>query len=403
MILSVLIGILGIVLAIPTISDLISIVRAMPRGKKPESLRPDSLPSLVFLVPAHDEELLIESCVASLLALDYPAECRRLVVIADNCTDRTAARARGAGAEVHVRNDPKRRGKPYALAWAFERLGIDAHAAVIIVDADSLVDTGFAKAMAAHVNLGNRAIQGVHGVRNPSASPVTRMAALLSTIHYCYMYPLRARAGLSVPLTGNGMCIGTSILRSRGWRAFSIAEDTELYVDLTRGGYRVEIEPAAIVRSQEARSLRQGRTQRTRWRAGRLDILRRTGFQLFSAKELGFHQRLDVLGELLVPGPAVHFGGVILLGAVVGVLRLPGESFLLALLATPILRWGMYILLALRDQREPLRTIAALLYLPIYLVWRMAIEVTAIRVHGQQPWVRTERHSDEREARAADE
>ena len=49
---------------------------------------------LVVLVPAHDEEVLIGRCLQHLLAQDHPAELRRIVVVADNCTDRTAELAR---------------------------------------------------------------------------------------------------------------------------------------------------------------------------------------------------------------------------------------------------------------------------------------------------------------------
>src|SRR5437016_5923806 len=64
-----------------------------------------------LLVPAHDEELLITRTVDSLLAVDYPRDLYRVHVIADNCSDETAARARAAGATVHERSDPARRGK----------------------------------------------------------------------------------------------------------------------------------------------------------------------------------------------------------------------------------------------------------------------------------------------------
>lgn len=61
-----------------------------------------SVPSCRFriLIPAHDEEAGIARTVQNLLAVDYPAEQRRLWVIADNCTDGTAAAATAAGAEV---------------------------------------------------------------------------------------------------------------------------------------------------------------------------------------------------------------------------------------------------------------------------------------------------------------
>lgn len=393
--LTILLGAVAALLLLPTLSDLISIPRALLRRAKDERIDGDAFPALLFLVPAHNEELLIESCVASLIELDYPAERRRIVVIADNCTDRTAALVRQAGAEALERTDTARRGKPHALAWALEKIDLDDFDAVVIADADSLIDRAFAKAMATHAPLRERAIQGLHGIRNPRDSPMTRMGALLSTVFYRYMYPLRSRAGLSVPLTGSGMCVGTSILRTRGWRAFSIAEDTELYVDLTRSGNRVEIEPAAVVKSQEARDLRQGKAQRTRWRAGRLEILRRLGPQVLRAKELGLHQRLDVVAELIAPGPLVHLGIALVLGVAVWLLQPPGGSLLLLLLGLPILRLAVYTILALRDEPEPLRTAATFFYLPIYLVWRMGTELTALVSHEDGRWVRTERHAEE--------
>ena len=51
----------------------------------------------VVLVPAHDEAAGIAGTVRNLQALDWPVEAFRIVVIADNCTDATAARARSRG------------------------------------------------------------------------------------------------------------------------------------------------------------------------------------------------------------------------------------------------------------------------------------------------------------------
>ena len=56
-----------------------------------------------IIVPAHDEEAGIARTVQSLLAIDYPAVLRRVIVVADNCSDATAARASQAGATVLVR------------------------------------------------------------------------------------------------------------------------------------------------------------------------------------------------------------------------------------------------------------------------------------------------------------
>lgn len=397
--LSLLVGSAALLLFLPTLSDMLSLGRmARPRGEGREEPAGQAPPRLLFLIPAHDEALLIEGCVGSLLHMDYPEQSRRLVVIADNCTDDTASLARGAGAECLERTDLQRRGKPWALAWALEQTDLTDFDAVVIVDADSVVDPGFARAMARHAPLANRAVQGSHAVRNPGDSSMTRMAAVLSTVFYRYMYPLRSRAGLSVPLTGNGMCIGSEILQERGWRAFSIAEDTELYVDLTRAGHRIEVEPDAVVRSQEARELKQGKVQRTRWRAGRLAILRRLGPEVLRARDLGLRQKLDMLGELLAPGPLVHLGMALFLAAPVLLLWPPGATILLVLLLLPVGRLVVYTLLAIRDQPDPPGTLRAFLFLPVYLAWRMGTEVIALRTDGDRSWVRTDRHAEHGDA-----
>ena len=72
------------------------------------------------------------------LRLRVPGALRRIIVIADNCSDGTARRAADAGAEVWERTDAEQRGKGFALAWAIERLFAEDRAlpAVALVDAD---------------------------------------------------------------------------------------------------------------------------------------------------------------------------------------------------------------------------------------------------------------------------
>ena len=114
-----------------------------------------AVPHFDLLVPAHDEEGGIAATVKSLLALDWPADRRRVVVIADNCTDATAALAREAGAMVMERHDTERRGKGFALAYAMDRLLAEGLAtAIVVVDADTLVSPGLLRAFAARLERG---------------------------------------------------------------------------------------------------------------------------------------------------------------------------------------------------------------------------------------------------------
>jgi len=83
----------------------------------PEALRSSS-PS--WSLPT-TEELVIARTIAALLRLDYPRQHFSVHLVADNCTDATAAAARSAGACVHERNDQRSRGKGAALNWLLEQ------------------------------------------------------------------------------------------------------------------------------------------------------------------------------------------------------------------------------------------------------------------------------------------
>ena len=68
-----------------------------------------------IVVPAHNEEIAIAKTVGSLVSIEYPRALFDVLVVADNCTDTTAALARAGGAEVLERTDAVQRGKGYAL------------------------------------------------------------------------------------------------------------------------------------------------------------------------------------------------------------------------------------------------------------------------------------------------
>ena len=77
----------------------------------------ETLPSIAIIIPAHDEAAQITRTVQDVMACRYPADRRLCFVIADNCTDDTAALAAEAGAIVVVRHNDQERGKAWALDW----------------------------------------------------------------------------------------------------------------------------------------------------------------------------------------------------------------------------------------------------------------------------------------------
>ena len=382
----------AVVLLAPTLSDVLSLARVAFDPGRHRSGPAGASQRLLFLVPAHNEELLLGACVRSLLALRYPQALFRVVVIADNCSDRTANLARAAGVECLERHDTQHPGKPRAIAWALEQLPVAEFDAVVIVDADTIADPDFARELAAAGPLRGRAAQGYFGLSNPDESPITRMSAVLAAATHRFAYPLKRRAGLNVPLVGNGMAVGTDVLAEHGWHAFSICEDWEMYALLTERGVAIVGAPKARIYAQEARSLGESATQRERWTAGKVAVLARVGPRLCASRRLGIAQKLDALAELAAPGPVLHLGAVAVLGLGTLLLHPPGALWLAGVLAGSLVRPAVYAAAALATEPRPGRALVAFAFLPVYAVWRIAMAARALRLVRGGPWIRTQRH-----------
>ncbi|QSR27002.1 hydrolase [Nocardioides aromaticivorans] len=98
--------------------------------------------TVTVLVPAHNEEQAIGATLASLRQQEPPPD--RVVVVADNCTDRTVEIARSCGVEVFetVGNRHKKAG---ALNQALTALlpAQGENDLVMVMDADTVLDAGF--------------------------------------------------------------------------------------------------------------------------------------------------------------------------------------------------------------------------------------------------------------------
>lgn len=98
--------------------------------------------TVVALIPAHNEAAVINAAIASLGQQHCQPD--RIVVVADNCTDRTTSLASAAGAEVMV-TVHNRHKKAGALNQALDQLmpGLDDADTVLIMDADTTIATDF--------------------------------------------------------------------------------------------------------------------------------------------------------------------------------------------------------------------------------------------------------------------
>ncbi len=344
-----------------------------------------------IIVPAHDEAAVIERTVASLSRLDWPPERFRVLVIADNCTDATADLARHAGASVLARTDPQRRGKGYALEFAFEAsLAAGVADAAVVVDADSEVSPNLLEAFAGRIEHGEHAIQARYGILNPWASWRTQLMTIAMAAFHDVRSRGRERLGLSCGIRGNGWCLTHAQLRATPYRSFSLAEDLEYGIELGLSGCRVAYADEARVDGEMVSSERIATTQRQRWEGGRLAMARlRTGTLLAAALRRRSAVCLDLAVDLLIL-PLSYVGLIIAallaLSAVAARWWAPARSWAWVALACTLVL-GLHVLRGWQLSGLGLRGLLALARVPGYIVWKALL----LFRRKPQSWVRTER------------
>lgn len=347
-----------------------------------------------LVVPAHDEEDGVAQTVHSLLAVDYPRDRFRVVVVADNCSDATAERARTAGARVLERVDPERRGKGYALAFAFERLVTEHDAdAFVVVDADSVVSPNVLGAFAARLEAGARALQAGYGVRNREASWRTRLLHLAFTLYHDVRSLGRERLGLSCGLRGNGMAFERKLLHDVPHEAYSLVEDVEYGLRLGLAGCRVHYVDEVRVHGEMAASASSSRSQRVRWEGGRRSLLREYAPRLLAE---GVRRRspvlLDLAADLLVPTLS-SLAGVTVVGLLLSALGLAaglGTTVAMGMWSASALALALYVGRGYVLAGLGWRGLLDLLHVPGFIAWKLTLRLRPDPAR-RGVWVRTSR------------
>jgi cellulose synthase/poly-beta-1,6-N-acetylglucosamine synthase-like glycosyltransferase len=373
---------------------LIAIAALSRRGGRAETGR--GRPArFLFVIPAHDEEADIASTVASCRAVSYDPALYRVVVIADNCSDATARVARGAGAEVIERTDPARKSKGYALEAFFDRRpGLAGECdAVVLIDADTVVDPEILSAFSAELAAGKDWLQCYYTVRNPDSSWRTKMMTYAFSL-FNGIWPLgQDRLGLSVGLKGNGMCFSTGGLARFPWKAYGLTEDLEFSWLLRLAGERIHfLETVRVSGSMPSRDGEGSVVQRSRWEAGRKALRGRFLGPLLRTSRLGTWSRLLYLIDLACPPLVTLLLGLIAAASVhLGILFDPHwlESWrwLLPVQGAMGLVLAFYALSPLFALGLPARYLLSLGALPYYVVWKFA----AISARHPTAWIRTPR------------
>src|SRR6185436_14653640 len=391
-----LLTVVAVLVAIPCLVLFIEcLVALLPgRGGAPASSGPR--PRAAVLIPAHDEELGIAATVTGLRAQLDPQD--RLIVIADNCSDGTAAAARAAGAEVIERRDTSKRGKGFAIVFAVDHLEASGPPeAVIIVDADCRISAGGLELLAREAVATNRPVQGEYVLGAPERPTPRGVISALAVLLRNRVRPLgMLRMGFPAHLTGSGMAFPWAVLRAAPHPGGNLVEDLVMGIEFALAGHPPLHCQAVQVSSELPEGDDVALGQRRRWEHGQLHTLTQYAPKLIGAGLTRGRLELLAMGlDLAVPPLAllVMIAGAATVAAAIaawlGVSSLPltilGGAF--ALLAVAVLStWARF-----GGEKLPLRYAVVV---PFYVLWKIPLYFTFFLKGKHKTWERTRRKGE---------
>jgi cellulose synthase/poly-beta-1,6-N-acetylglucosamine synthase-like glycosyltransferase len=392
--------VLNAVICLPSANLLFLTVSAFRARKvSPDKSRGREDGKIAFVIPAHNEETVIGRTIANLIDIS-DKECA-IHMVADNCTDTTAAVGKVAGANVFERFDNHHKSKGHALAWLIPKvinfhLKTDGTAplAITVVDADGTLSPGSVDLARAAFLRGDKVLQSEY-ILDQGNTPRSRVMAIAFAAINVVRGLGRSQLGLADTLKGNGMWFRTSVLVEYPWRAFSLAEDLEFGLMLRRSGVKICHLPGSVATGLPGQGDAASSNQRARWESGRLALVVQELPRALG--DLLKHPSLangDLVFEMVTP-PLTFYALILTILGLSNIVLL-----LLDIPASPALCIDVAAILALKIHLVsaiPLagfswRAVGDLAGIPLFVLWKIIMLPRIWRDRKSKVWIRTDRH-----------
>ena len=381
---------LTVLALIPIVTFSLQCFLSLVPGRK-NSFERESLPRLAVLIPSHNEEAIVSGILQDVKS--QVQENDRVIVIADNCVDTTAAVARSHGAEAFERFDENDRGKAYALRFALEKLEADPPEVVIIVDADCRISSNALAHLSSKAARLDRPVQGSYIFGEQQDGVASNNASSFTLWFKNHIRPLGSlRLGMPCQLTGSGMAFPWHVIRKVNVANQSLAEDTTLGLELAYAGHPPTFCPEARIDGHVPKEWGTLVQQRRRWEQGYLESILSNAPKMILRSITSFQPKLLWAAfDLCIPPLALL--GMIWAGLAVLAILMAwfGGGYLPAILlgggavlmgASLVLGWLVHC----RD-KVPAKVILAM---PWFLVRKVAIYASLL-LKREKVWLRTER------------
>jgi len=264
-----------------TFMGLLFRVRSSKEKNKFDEMEARELPQVSILIPAHNEEAVIEKTLHSLCQMNYPPDKIEIVVVNDGSTDTTAEIVIAFSRKdprVRLYNIPLEesvRGKAHALNLGLRETAYDL---VAIYDADNTPERESLRYLVLNL-IENPEVVSAFGkfrTRNRSRNLLTRFINL-ETLSFQFMIQAGRYLLLKVAiLPGTNLVIRKkALLECGGWDEEALTEDTELSIRLYQAGYEIKFVPYSVSWEEEPERWGAWLRQRTRWIRGNFYVVRK--------------------------------------------------------------------------------------------------------------------------------
>jgi cellulose synthase/poly-beta-1,6-N-acetylglucosamine synthase-like glycosyltransferase len=366
------------------------------------------LPMVTILIPAHNEELVIEDTIKSMVNLDYPKDQLEIIVINDNSSDSTGIIAEAYAGQydyikvIHTVPPFGGKGKSTALNQGFKHSGGEI---ILVYDADNTPEPDAVWNLVLVLQKDSKAgaSVGMYRVINANRNLLTRFINI-EAVNFQWL----AQAGRwhwfkLATIPGTNFAIRRTILEELGgWDQSALSEDTELSIRVYNLGYYIRFFPVAVTFEQEPESWRVWWRQRTRWVRGNLYVIGKylLGFGKLCNKKAYIDLLYFLLTYFLFMGGILISHGILIINLFVDLeISIGLLSYVLLVVCFLLFVTETLLTLSIEENHLNIKNFFTILLmyftytqiwilLVIYAFW---LEIKRVLLHEETTWYKTKR------------
>ena len=274
-----------------------------------------------ILFPAYKEDRVILPVVESFLQQHYPQELYKVIVISDHMQETTNERLAQLPITL-LKANYENSSKAKALNFAMDHFGRDEFDAVVILDADNIVDTNFLLEINKVFDAGVQAIQAHRTAKNRNTD-IAVLDGLSEEVNNSIFRRGHVRLGISSALIGSGMIFNYQWFHDNVKHLVTTGEDKELEVVLLKQRIFIEFLDEVYVYDEKTQGEKGFYNQRRRWLATQFAQWGRVFKDLPQAILSGNIDYSDKLIQWMLPPRLILFGGIIVMGSIMQIIDWP--------------------------------------------------------------------------------